>query len=128
MITLKVTNVRLSNKVISDIDKLAKKHDLTRSEVIRQALVVYLHLVENVGTMLRPVTFRVKPVQIACLRRGDVSVLNIPTGHSIIVGSTSSGAIGSKPKDELKVDNRVLGKFLARVALMDVIAKRAIST
>ena len=125
MIALKVTNVRLPNKVLSDIDKMAKKHDLSRSEVIRQALIVYLHIVENVGTMLRPVAFRVKPVQIACLRRGDVSVLNIPTGHSIVVGSTSSGGIGSKPMDELKVDSCVLGKFLARVALMDVIATGA---
>ena len=125
MLTLKVTNVRLPNKVVSEIDKLAKKHDLSRSEVIRQALIVYLHLVENVGTMLRPVAFRIKPVQIACLRRGDVSVLKIPTGHAIVVGSTSSGGIGPKPMDELKVESRVLGKFLARVALMDVVATGA---
>lgn len=122
---MKVTNVRLPNKVVSDIDKLAKKHDLSRSEVVRQALILYLHIVENVGTMLRPAAFRVKPVQISYLRRGDISVLNIPTGHSIVVGSTSSGAIGSKPMDELKVDGRVLGKFLARVALMDVMATGA---
>jgi selenophosphate synthetase-related protein len=125
VVTLKVTNVRLSNKIVSDIEKLAKKHDLSRSEVIRQALVVYLHIVENVGTMLRPVVFKVKPVQIAYQRRGDVTVLNLPTGHAIVVGSTSSGAVGSKAMDEVKVDGHVLGKFLARVALMDVTATGA---
>jgi hypothetical protein len=122
---LRVTNIRLPNEVLTDIDKLAEKHGINRSEVVRQALTVYLHLVENVGTMLRPAAFRIKPVQIAYLRRGDVSILNIPSGHSIVVGSTSSGSIGAKAMDKLKVDNRVLGKFLARVALMDVIATGA---
>ena len=64
MFTLKVTNVRISDKILTDADKLAKKHGLNRSEIIRQALTVYLHLVENVGTMLRPLAFQVKPSQI----------------------------------------------------------------
>jgi selenophosphate synthetase-related protein len=122
---MKITNVRLSNKISSDIDNLAKKHNLSRSEVIRQALVVYLHIVENVGTMLRPITFQVKPAQITYTRRGDVSILKVPTGHAIVVGSTSSGGIGPKTMDNVKVQGRVLGKFLARVALMDVAATGA---
>lgn len=120
-----MTNVRLSDKIISDTDKLAKKHGLTRSEVIRQALTVYLHLMENVGTMLRPIAFQVKPAQITYTRRGDVCIMKIPTGHAIVVGSTSSGAVGPKAMDKVKVEGRVLGKFLARVALMDVTATGA---
>ena len=122
---MEIINVRLPHKIASDIDKLAKKHNLTRSEVIRQALTIYLHLTENVGTMLRPVVFQVKPAQISYTRRGDVSILKVPTGHSIVVGSTSSGSVGPKEMDKVKVDGRVLGKFLARVALMDVIAAGA---
>ena len=49
---MKVINVRLPDKLTQDIDKLSKKHSLTRSEVIRQALTIYLHLTENVGTCL----------------------------------------------------------------------------
>jgi len=122
---MEIINVRLPDKLTSDIDRLAKKHDLTRSEVMRQALTIYLHLTENVGTMLRPIVFQVKPAQIAYTRRGDVSILKIPTGHAIVAGSTSSGAVGSKEMDKVKVEGRVLGKFLARVALMDVIATGA---
>jgi len=117
--------VRLPDKLTSDIDKIAKKHNLTRSEVMRQALTIYLHLTENVGTMLRPIVFQVKPAQIAYTRRGDVSILKIPTGHAIVAGSTSSGAVGSKVMDKVKVEEHVLGKFLARVALMDVTATGA---
>ena len=42
-----------------------------------------------------------------------------------MAGSTSSGAVGPKIEDKVKVEGRVLGKFLARVALMDVIATGA---
>jgi hypothetical protein len=122
---MEVVNVRLPDKLTQDIDKLSKKHSLTRSEVIRQALTIYLHLTENVGTMLRPIVFQVKPSQIGYTRRGDVSILKVPTGHAIVAGSTSSGAVGPKEMDEVKVDGRILGKFLARVALMDVSATGA---
>lgn len=122
---MEIINVRIPEKVIVDIDRIAKKHSLTRSEVIRQAMIVYLHLIENIGTMLRPIVFQVKPAQITYTRRGDISILKIPTGHAIVIGSTSSGAVGPKAMDKVKVDGRVLGKFLARVALMDVIATGA---
>jgi len=122
---MEIINVRLPDKVVSDIDKIAQQHSLSRSEVIRQALTIYLHLVENVGTMLRPTVFQVKPAQIIYTRRGDVSILKVPTGHAIIAGSTSSGGVGPKIMDKVKVEGRVLGKFLARVALMDVIATGA---
>ena len=49
----------------------------------------------------------------------------MPTGHAIVTGSTSSGAVGPKELDKVKVDGKVLGKFLARVALMDVTATGA---
>src|SRR5271157_4510820 len=122
---MKVINFRLPDKVTFDIDNLAKKHDLSRSEVMRQALIVYLHIVENAGTMLRPMAFQVKPAQITYTRRGDVSILKVPTGHAIVTGSTSSGAVGPKIMDKVKVEGQVLGKFLARVALMDVTATGA---
>ncbi|HKM60251.1 MAG TPA: ribbon-helix-helix domain-containing protein, partial [Candidatus Bathyarchaeia archaeon] len=83
---MEVINVRLPEKVASDIDRLASKHGLTRSEVMRQALTVYLHLVENVGTMLRPIVFQVKPAQLNYTRRGDVSIVKVPTGHAIVAG------------------------------------------
>jgi hypothetical protein len=122
---MEIVNVRLPDKVIADVDNLAQKHSLTRSEVLRQALTIYLHITENVGTLLRPIVFQVKPAQISYTRRGDVSILKMPTGHAIVAGSTAMGSVGPKDMDEVKVDSRVLGKFLARVALMDVTATGA---
>ena len=111
--------------MLADVDSLAEKHSLTRSEVIRQSLTIYLHLIENIGSLLRPIAFQVKPSQISYARRGDVSIMKMPTGHAIVAGSTSSGAVGPKEFDKVKVDGQVLGKFLARVALMDVITTGA---
>ena len=122
---MEIINVRLPDKLTQDINKLAKKHSLTRSEIIRQALTIYLHITQNAGTMIRPTAFKIKPAQIDYTRRGDVSIIRIPTGHAIVTGSTSSGAVGPKEKDKVKVDGKVLGKFLARVALMDVTATGA---
>ncbi|MDR0470546.1 MAG: ribbon-helix-helix domain-containing protein [Nitrososphaerota archaeon] len=122
---MEIINVRLPPKVLADVDSLAEKHSLTRSEVIRQSLTIYLHLIENMGSLLRPIAFQVKPSQINYARRGDVSILKIPTGHAIVAGSTSSGAVGPKELDKVKVNGQVLGKFLARVALMDVITTGA---
>jgi selenophosphate synthetase-related protein len=124
-VNVEIINVRLPDKVISDLDNLAEKHGLSRSEVMRQALIIYLHLIENAGTMLRPTIFQVKPAQITYTRRGDVTIIKVPTGHAIVAGSTSSGAVGPKVMDKVKVDGKILGKFLARVALMDVTATGA---
>jgi hypothetical protein len=68
---MEIINVRLPDKLTQDIDELAKKHSLTRSEVMRQALTIYLHLTENAGTMLRPTVFQVKPAQISYTRNGQ---------------------------------------------------------
>lgn len=122
---MNVVNVRLPEKVVKDLEDLAKRHDLSRSEVIRQALIVYIHFVENVGTLLRPTIFRVKPAQIGYTTRGDVSIMKMPTGHAIVVGSSSSGGVGAKPMDNIKINGGIVGKFLARVALMDVAATGA---
>src|SRR4030066_2268 len=67
---------------------------------------------ENVGTMLRPIAFQVKPAQIGYTRRGDVAILKVPTGHAIVVGSTSSGALGPKRLDRVRGGGRVLGRVL----------------
>ena len=122
---MNVINVRLPEKVVKDLEDLAKRHDLNRSEVIRQALIVYIHFVENVGTLLRPTIFRVKPAQIAYTTRGDVSIMKMPTGHAIVTGSSSSGGVGPKPMDNIKISGSIVGKFLARVASMDVAATGA---
>jgi hypothetical protein len=92
---------------------------------MRQALTIYLHLTENVGTMLRPIVFQVKPPKYPTQEEATYPSLKCPRDTQIITGSTATGAVGPKENDRVKVDGKVLGKFLARIALMDVTATGA---
>jgi hypothetical protein len=87
---LEIINVRFPNKIIRELDELSERFNLNRSEIIRQALIIYLNLVQNMGKYIRPAILEVNPNQVSYLRRGDVSILKIPTGHAIVVGSSSS--------------------------------------
>ncbi len=52
----------------------------------------------------------------------DVSVFEINTDSVMVVGCDSAGGIGPKPLDKIKVSGYTLGRFTARVALMEVLA------
>jgi hypothetical protein len=115
-------NVRLPKKLIKDIDGFAKEYELNRSEVIRQALTFYLTTLKNIGSIVRPTIFKIIPSQVTLMKRGDVTFMKLPTGLILSLSYTSSGGIGPKPMDKIKVDGFTLGRFMTRVALMDTIA------
>jgi len=115
-------NVRLPKKLIKDIDGFAKEYELNRSEVIRQALTFYLTTLKNIGSIVRPTIFKIIPSQVILMKRGDVTFMKLPTGLILSLSYTSSGGIGPKPMDKVKVDGFTLGRFMTRVALMDTIA------
>ena len=52
----------------------------------------------------------------------DVSVFEINADSFMVVGCDSAGGIGPKPLDKIKVSGYTLGRFTARVALMEVLA------
>ncbi|MGB9659080.1 MAG: ribbon-helix-helix domain-containing protein [Nitrososphaerales archaeon] len=115
-------NVRLPKKLIHDIDGFAKEYELNRSEVIRQALTFYLTMLKNIGSIVRPTVFKLVPSQVTLMKRGDVTLMKLPTGLILSLSYTSSGGIGPKPMDKIKVDGFTLGRFMTRVALMDTIS------
>ena len=55
----------------------------------------------------------------------DVILLKLGPKRILVVGCDSTGAVGRKPLDSLKVHPSIVGKFTARVALMEVIATGA---
>jgi len=55
----------------------------------------------------------------------DVLVFALDRHRIMVIGCDSSGGIGPKPMDGVKVDGRTLGKFTARVALMEVLSTGA---
>lgn len=55
----------------------------------------------------------------------DVLILQMPDERLLVIGCDSTGGIGPKPLDRVKVDGYTLGRFTARVALMEVLATAA---
>ncbi len=52
-------------------------------------------------------------------------MFELSNGEILVVGCDSAGGIGPKPLDKIKVDGYTLGKFTARVALMEVLSTGA---
>lgn len=62
--------------------------------------------------------FSTKPVKTA----RDLSVFEVNEDYVLVVGCDSAGGIGPKPLDKVKVSGYTLGRFTARVALMEVMS------
>ena len=55
----------------------------------------------------------------------DVLVFEFENGEVMVIGCDSAGGIGPKPLDKVKVDGYTIGKFTARVAIMEVLSTGA---
>lgn len=55
----------------------------------------------------------------------DVLIFETEHGEVMVIGCDSAGGIGPKTLDKIKVDGYTLGKFTARVALMEVLSTGA---
>jgi hypothetical protein len=63
------------------------------------------------------------PLPIKTIRTArDVSIIEVSNDLVMVVGCDSAGGIGPKPLDKIKVSGYTLGRFTARVALMEVLA------
>jgi hypothetical protein len=58
----------------------------------------------------------------AVATRRDVLLFELANSEIMVVGCDSSGGVGPKPLDKIKVNGYTLGKFTARAALMEVLA------
>lgn len=52
----------------------------------------------------------------------DLSIIELNKNQRLVVACDSAGAVGAKELDELKCSNYILGRFTARVALLEVLA------
>lgn len=62
------------------------------------------------------------PQPFLAVRRRDLTVLDLPGGDRLVIACDAAGGIGPKEQDRVRVPGYVLGRFTARVALMEVVA------
>jgi hypothetical protein len=120
-----ILNLRLPAKLSREIGRLSEKYSLSRSEIVRQALLFYLNAVENIGELIYPSVFGLMPSKVSFARARDLAVARFPPGFALVVSSSSAGGIGPKERDAVKVKGEILGKFMIRAGLMKVLSTGA---
>ncbi len=118
-------NIRLPEVKIQKIDELAAKNGITRSEVIRHALTIYFQLLENIGGFIDLRSLRISPNEILTSKWGDLVIMRLKSGQAIVLANTSSGSIGPKKEDAVKLDGKLLGQLMARTVLVKVLSSGA---
>lgn len=66
-----------------------------------------------------------QPASYAVRQYRDLTMMNLPDGSILVIACDSLGGIGPKPQDALNVPGYVVGRFAARVPLMEVMATGA---
>ncbi|MHC1585167.1 MAG: ribbon-helix-helix domain-containing protein [Candidatus Syntropharchaeia archaeon] len=118
-------NIRLPEKKIEKIDEIARKNGITRSEVIRQALTIYFSILENLGEFTDVRNLKITPNQISTTKLRDILVLRLKNRQAIVIANTSSGGVGPKPDDRIRLDGDEVGRLMARTALIKVLSSGA---
>ncbi len=93
---MKTVSIRLNERAIKKIDEIARKTLMSRSEVIRSALAVYVSLLENIGFYFKP-SFPVRNIDVYEER----NAVNVDLGNltSVTVITVSYGGVGEKDRD-----------------------------
>jgi|Deesub1362B_J571_1020462.scaffolds.fasta_scaffold00802_15 hypothetical protein len=107
----RIINLRLDEEMVKKLDTLSSKLLISRSELIRQSLTLYLSLLDNIGFYFKPSIARL-PLDIY----EDRNAIHIDLGsfNSISVFTISYGGVGELEQDEIKTDTDVVVKTLAR--------------
>ena len=118
-------NIRISKTKIEKIDEIATKNGITRSEVIRHALTIYFQLLENIGGFVNLRSLKISPNEISISKCGDLVIIKLKNGQALVLANTSSGGIGPKPEDVVRLDGILLGRLMARTVLIKVLSSGA---
>ncbi len=98
---MKIVNLRLDENVVKKLDEVSSKLLISRSEVIRQALTLYLSLIENIGFYFKPSVFI--PKFDIYEERNAISI-DLGNNATLTIFNISYGGIGEKKLDWVEVD------------------------
>ncbi len=104
---MKLISLRLDEKMVEKIDEVARKTLMSRSEVVRNSIAMYLSLLENIGFYFKP-SLPIRNVDVYEER----NAVNVDLGNltSVTVMSVSYGGVG-----ELDGDSKRELSFVAEV-------------
>ena len=107
---MKIVNLRLNDELVERIDRISSKMLVSRSEVIRQALTLYLSLIDNLGYYFKPSV--ISPKLEVYEERNSIS-FDLGNYLSLTIFSVVYGGIGEKENDWLKSDLERVAEIMA---------------
>ncbi len=107
---MKIVNLRLNDELVERIDRIASKMLISRSEVIRQALTLYLSLIDNLGYYFKPSV--ISPQLEVYEERNSIS-FDLGNNLSLAIFSVVYGGIGEKDEDWLKAPLRRVAEIMS---------------
>ncbi len=107
---MKIVNLRLNDELVERIDRIASRMLVSRSEVIRQALTLYLSLIDNLGYYFKPSV--ISPEIEVYEERNSIS-FDLGNYLSLTIFSVVYGGIGEKRYDWLKAPLRKVAEIMA---------------
>lgn len=107
---MRIVNLRLDERIVEKIDEISSKLLISRSEVIRQALTLYISLIENIGFYFKPSVF--SPRLDIYEERNGIYV-DLGNNLSLSVFNVVYGGIGEKERDWLKADVERVAEIMA---------------
>ncbi|ADC65115.1 putative transcriptional regulator, CopG family [Ferroglobus placidus DSM 10642] len=106
---MRIVNLRLEDKIVEKLDEISSKFLISRSELIRQAIVMYLSALENLGFYFKPSVLL--PKLDVYEERNSISI-DFGNFTSLTVLSFSYAGVGEKERD-LKVELERVAEILA---------------
>lgn len=107
---MKIVNLRLDEKIVKKLDEISSKLLISRSEVIRQALTLYISLIENIGFYFKPSVFSPK---FDIYEERNALSIDLGNNISLSIFNISYGGIGEQADDWLKAPLEKVAEIVA---------------
>lgn len=109
-VAMRIVNLRLDEKIVERIDEISSKLLISRSEVIRQALTLYISLIENIGFYFKPSVFSPR---LDIYEERNSLYVDLGNNFSLSVFNVVYGGIGAKKGDWLRADIERVAEIMA---------------
>ncbi len=117
---MRIVNLRLEDKIVEKLDEISSKFLISRSELIRQAIVMYLSALENLGFYFKPSVLI--PKLDIYEERNSISI-DFGNFTSLTILSFSYAGAGEKRSDKIKVPLRRVAEILANQVKVECLTR-----
>ena len=117
---MRIVNLRLEDKIVEKLDEISSKFLISRSELIRQAIVMYLSALENLGFYFKPSV--IAPKLDIYEERNSISI-DFGNFTSLSILSFSYAGAGEKEGDKIRISLKRVAEILANQVKVECLTR-----